>query len=78
MKRGLINIERKVIAENIGRADLQIVICAICFSENPGYSIDRIEICDNFNKSRELEKKLKKEYPQDEIRILITKTRRIK
>jgi hypothetical protein len=78
-ERPLINLEHEVINKKIGLAKTRFTICALS-PENSGIEYDNID-CIRFGlnrgHARRLKKKMKKEFPRDEVRILLTKVRRI-
>jgi hypothetical protein len=77
MAQGLINLEIQTLNKNVGVASLETVVCAINFSNDSNHTIDQFVRCNNFVDSQKAEKELQVKYPDDTIRILMTKTRRI-
>jgi hypothetical protein len=79
VERPLINLELEVVNKKIGLAKTRFIICALS-SENSGIeygNIDCIRFALNRGHARRLKKKIKKEFPKDEVRVLLTKVRRI-
>lgn len=79
VERSLINLELEVINKKIGLAKTRFIVCALS-PENLGIEYDDID-CIRFGlnrgHARRLKKKMKKEFPGDEVRVLLTKVRRI-
>ena len=80
MERALSILERKAIFNNVGREEVRFVICAVCPSGQLGvdcFNIDRIEIFADRDRKEKLKREVKKEFPKDDIKVLITRVRRI-
>ena len=79
MERTLTKIERKALSNNIGREEVGFLVCAVCSGARVFFSdIDRIRSCTDRDQIPKIEKELKKEFPKNEIKVLIVKARRIK
>lgn len=79
VERPLTDLEFFVIKKEVGLGRAQFIVCAFA-KGNPGieYSdIDAIRYCSKKSQARRLSKELRKEFPKDEIRILLSKARRI-
>jgi len=80
MERALTSLEIKALSDNVGREESEFLICAICSSGKSGveYSnIDCIRSCTDRHHIQKSKKELKKEFPEDDIKVLRSKTRRI-
>jgi hypothetical protein len=79
MERVLTSLEIKAISNNVGREEVMFLICAVCCEPRVLFSnIDRIRSCTDRDYIPKIEKELKKEFPNHEIKVLIVKVRRIK
>jgi hypothetical protein len=79
VERPLMNLEQEVINKKIGLARTRFAVCALS-PENSGIEYDNID-CIHFSLSRKqarkLKKKMEKEFPRDEVRILLIEVKRI-
>jgi hypothetical protein len=78
-ERPLINLEHEATNKKIDLAKTRFAVCALS-PENSGIEYDNIN-CIHFSLSRKqtrkLKKEMEKEFPRDEVRILLTKVRRV-
>jgi len=77
MERALTNLERKVLSNNVGQQEKEFLICAVSLLGTDCAFIDSFKTCTERDHARKLKKELKKEFPEDDVRIIIKKGRRI-
>lgn len=80
MERALTSLEIKAMFHNVGREERRFLVCAVYPSGEQGveYSnIDCVRSCIERDHIKRLKKELKTEFPKDDIKVLITKARRI-
>jgi len=73
MGRSLTNLEKKALFGNVGRQEKEFLVCAIRLDE----FVDAISSCTDREHISIPKKTLKERFPKDEIKVLISKTRRI-
>ena len=73
MERLLVTLEKKVLLGNVGRQEKEFLVCMMC----PDGSIDAVSPCIDRDHIPILKKTLKKRLPEDDIKVLTNKTRRI-
>ncbi len=79
MERALSILERKAIFNNVGREEIHFLVCAVYSGEPRVFfsNIDRTRFCTDRDHIPKLKKELKTEFPKDDIKVLITRVRRI-
>jgi hypothetical protein len=80
MERALTTLEMKALSGNVGREGSKFLVCAVCPSGKQGveyFNIDRTIFCNDRDHISKSKKQLKERFPEDEIKVLVSKTRRI-
>jgi len=77
MERALTSFERKALSNNIGRQEEEFSVCAISPLGTDYAFIDCFKFCTERDHARKLKKELKRQFPKDDVRIIIIKARRI-
>ena len=77
MKRALTSLERKALSNNVGRQEEEFLVCAVSLLGTDCAFIDCFKFCTERDHVQKLKKELKRQFPKDDIRIIITKARRI-
>ena len=77
MKRALTSLERKAFSNNVGQQEEEFLVCAVSPLETNYSFIDCFNFCTERDHVQKLKKELKRQFPKDDVRIIITKARRI-
>jgi len=77
MERALTSLERKALSNNVGRQEEEFLVCAVSLLGTDHVFIDGFKSCTERDHVPRLKKELKKQFPKDDVRIIINKGRRI-
>jgi len=77
MERALTSLEKKALSNNVGRQEEEFLVCAVSLLGTDYAFIDCFKICNERDHLPRMKKELKKQFPKDDIRIIINKGRRI-
>ncbi len=77
MERALTSLERKALSNNVGRQEKEFLVCAVSLLGTDCAFIDCFKTCTERDHVRKLKKELKKQFPEDDVRIIVKKGRRI-